>query len=61
VFALMLTTLLQTACLTRIDIPRPPRTIRTRFESKGLARGATIQEAVFLRTIYPPPCRPVTR
>ncbi len=61
VFARMLATLGETGCLSRLRTARPPRTTTTRFERKGLARGATIHEAVFVRVNDPPPARACVR
>ena len=55
VFTLMRATLGATGCLTPIEAARPPRTLQTTFERKGLARGATIHEAVFVRLSDRPP------
>ena len=49
VFALMRATIASTRAFTELAGERSPRTTVTSFERKGLARGATIHEAVFVR------------
>ena len=53
VFALALKTLAACAALTRHGERPPPRPGTTVFERKGLARGATIKEATFVKHAGP--------
>jgi tRNA (guanine-N7-)-methyltransferase len=53
VFTLALRTLAMCATLAHDSEPPPPRPGTTLFERKGLARGATIKEATFVKRALP--------
>ncbi len=56
-FALILQTLAQCGAFSRDGVRRPRRNGPTAFERKGLARGALIREATFVKSTVEPPLR----